>query len=430
MIDYSYFALQNPWWEDRNAIDRDDKLVEFDGLAYKYFPKEILNAKLRPGDINIITGPRQTGKSTAVKLFIRQLLNKKFSPASILFFSCDALSNQKEIIEVVREFNKLARSELKIIFLDEITAVDGWPQAVKWLADTGLLKDSAVFLTGSSSISFKKTGEFLPGRRGKGKDFHFLPVNFKEYLSLKKVSRSNINSAFEEFLLTGGFLRNINYGFTDENFQLYLATLRSELFKAGRKEDFLREVVRKILNSLSSQTSYTNVAEEAELGSKNTAVDYLAFLADSFFLKEVKAYDPHQKRVILKKNKKFYTVDPFLIWLFSGFVFGSENPARLPSLYRSADQKSKLIENFVATELYKSGVEFYFSQNSRELDFYLPKEKIAIEVKYKDKITSEDLKPLEIAPENFRKILVSKNTSETRGQVEIIPATFFSLGQK
>ncbi len=81
----------------------------------------------------------------------------------------------------------------------------------------------------------------------------------------------------------------------------------------------------------------------------------------------------------------------------------------------------------MATELYKNGAEFYFVQNSRELDFYLPKEKVAIEVKYKDKITSEDLKPLELAPDNFRKILVSKNTLETRGQVEIIPVALFSL---
>ncbi len=157
MIDYSYFALQNPWWEDKDAIDRDTKLVEFNGLAYKYFPKEILNARLRPGDVNIITGPRQTGKSTAVKLCIRQLLNKKFSPSSILFFSCDALSNQKEVIELVMEFNKLAGSGLKTIFLDEVTAIDNWPQAIKWLADTGLLKDSAVFRSSGFNPDFEKS---------------------------------------------------------------------------------------------------------------------------------------------------------------------------------------------------------------------------------------------------------------------------------
>lgn len=430
MIDYSYFSIQNPWWEDPDAISRDQKIVEFDGLPFKYYPKNILEAKLLPGDVNIITGPRQTGKSTAVKLYIRKLLEKKFSPQSILFFNCDALSDSKEVIYLVMEFNKMAGENLKAIFLDEITSVANWPQAIKWLADAGLLNNTAVFLTGSSSISFKKSGEFLPGRRGKGKDFINLPVNFKEYLSLKKIEYKKIDSKmlskvekpFEDFLLSGGFLRNINYGVTQENFQLYLATLRSELFKAGRKEDFLREVVRKILSSLSSQTSYTNVAEEAELGSKNTAIEYLSFLSDAFFLKEVKAYDPHQKRVILKKNKKFYAADPFIIWLFSSFVSGGENGLQWVDFYNASDQKGKVIENFIATELNKSGAEFYFSQNSRELDFYLPKEKIAMEVKYKDKITSEDLKSLEVAPNNFKKILVSKDTLEIRGNITIIPA--------
>lgn len=434
MIDYSYLAIQNPWWDNPLAVNQDEKLIEFESSKFKYLPQEILNLKSRPGDINIITGPRQTGKSTSIKLYIRHLLKNNFSAGSILFFNCDALSGQKDLTDLVMDFVSRNEKGETCIFLDEVTSVDSWPQGIKWLADSGLLKRSAIFLTGSSSISLKKHGEFLPGRRGRGADVAFLPITFADYLSLhgmKDIDQNFKNSGkikdrFDSYLLSGGLLRNINYGI-GENIALYLATLRSELFKSGKKEDFLREVVRKLLGSLSAQTSYTNIAEEAELGSKNTAIDYLSFLSDSYFLKETKFYEMHQQRVILKKNKKYYTIDPYFIWMFSAFVYGEEGFANYPARYHPPAEKSKLVENFIASELIKSKSEFYFYQNSRELDFILPKKRLTIEVKYKDRIVSEDLKSLEAIPPGYKKILVSKNTMEKRQNVHIIPAHLVTL---
>ncbi len=429
MIDYSYLAIQNPWWDDPGSINQDEKLIEFEASKYKYLPQQVLNLKFRPGDVNIITGPRQTGKSTAVKLYLRRLLKNGFPAESILFFNCDALSSQKDLTDLVMEFIGGRGAKSTGIFLDEVTSVASWPQAIKWLADAGLLKHSTLFLTGSSSISLKKHGEFLPGRRGRGADIVFLPLTFGQYLNLVGIKTADqnfkhsakIKSHFEDYLLTGGLLRNINYG-AKANISLYLATLRSELFKNGKKEDFLREVVRKLLNSLSSQTSYTNIAEEAELGSKNTAIDYLSFLADSYFLAETKFYDINQRRLVLKKNKKYYTVDPYFIFMFSAFVYGEEGFATYQKRYDSPAEKAKLVENFIASELVKSQAEFYFYQNSRELDFILPKNRLAIEVKYKHKITSQDLKPLQLAAPGYRKILVSKNTLAYRQGINIIPA--------
>jgi uncharacterized protein len=439
MIDYLYFQLQNPWWDNVGAIDKDEKIREFDRLKYQYQPQTILNTRSVPGDIHLITGPRQTGKSTAVKLYIRQLLKRKtLAPQSVIYFSCDALSGEKDVIDLVVEFNKLNNNQRAVIILDEITSVSNWTAGIKWLADTGLISKSTLFLTGSSSINLKKSGEYLPGRRGQGKDIKYLPISFYELLLIHKedVEKIPINHRrllfklrkmealvkkyHRDFLFSGGFLKNINYGLTENNNDLYIKTLKSELFKAGKKEDSLREVIRKILNSLTSQSSYTNIAEEAELGSKNTAIDYLNFLSDSFFLKEVKFYDLNRQKTILKKNKKFYTIDPYIVWLFEGFVSGNLNFALLHQLVG----ESAMAENFVASELVKSEEEFFFFQNSRELDFYLPKKGLGIEVKYKDKITSEDLKPLAATR---RKILVSKNTLAIRDDVIIVPVYLFPL---
>lgn len=435
MIDYTYVELQNPWWEDKDSIDEDEKIKEFSNLEYKYEPKSVLDLPLRKGDVNIITGPRQTGKSTAIKLYIQRLLRLNFPPKAILFFNCDALSNRQDIIDLIREYDKREDDSKKAIFLDEVSSVPNWSYAVKWLVEAGILKNSTVFLTGSSSIQLKKSGEFMPGRRGKGKDIYFLPIKFREFLSLKGIDIKKkglktlikIDRLFEEFLITGGFLKNINY--RSSNNDLYLQTLRSDLYKAGKKEDFLREVIKKILTSLSSQTSYTNIAEEAELGSKNTAIEYLNFLADSFFIKETKFYDISQKRVILKKNKKYYTTDPYLVWLFTSFFSGVLDFSAVEKFYNSPSEKAKLVENFIASELSKDKIDFYYFQNSSELDFYLPKEKLAIEVKYKERITGDDLKPVRMKaiPNNVKKIIVTKKQMEKIGDIYLLPAELVTL---
>lgn len=440
MIDYSYLTLQNPWWQNATAIDADDKIREFESLRFQYRPAQILDAPIRPGDITVITGPRQTGKSTGVKLLIRNLLLNRRNPKSVMYFNCDALSSEKDLIDLVVQYEKTVEPAQTVIFLDEISSVPNWPQGIKWLADAGLMKHAAIFLTGSSSINLKKSGELLPGRRGKGQDVRFLPISFADYLTLHDIridpvslsdtvhltqlmgEKHTLARHYRAFLQTGGFLRNINYGITEIGNDLYLKTLKSELYKAGKKEDHVREVIRKILSSLSSQTSYTNIAEEAELGSKNTAIDYLAFLADSFFLKETKCWDIDSRRVILKKNKKFYTSDPYLVWLFESFVTGNV------SLQQSMEviDESRLAENFVAGELDKNDHEIYYAQAASELDFYLPKLSLGIEVKYKNKITRDDI----AFPKACRKkILVSKQTFERQDDVLIIPVYAFPLLQ-
>ena len=101
MIDYSYLTLQNPWWRDAAAIEEDDKIKEFESLKFQYHPTQILDVKLRMEDITLIAGPRQTGKSTAIKLLIRKLIREKWNPHHLFYFNCDALSNEKDVIDLV-----------------------------------------------------------------------------------------------------------------------------------------------------------------------------------------------------------------------------------------------------------------------------------------------------------------------------------------
>jgi predicted AAA+ superfamily ATPase len=179
-----------------------------------------------------------------------------------------------------------------------------------------------------------------------------------------------------------------------------------------------------VINSLTSETSYANVAEEAELGSKNTAADYLSFLGGSFFLNELLFYSIPQKRVVLKKNKKYYPTDPFFLWIFQAFVTGNNDIERFYEQYLTSPLSTQLAENFIASELYKERLDSYFFKNSKELDFYIPSLGLGIEVKYKERIVSQDLTGLKPAK---HKVLVSKQTLERRGDIVILPVWLFGL---
>lgn len=455
MIDYSYLTVQNPWWSKKEAINADAKIRDYENSSIQYLPESIINMPLENRAVNIVYGPRQVGKSTAIKLLTRRLLDKTPS-RHILYFNCDCLDSRKDIIEVVSSFQDGIRTEpgrvpSHYLFLDEISSVNDWPYAIKWLVDSGFLSNSKMILTGSSSLSLKKSGEFLPGRRGRGRDVLFLPVSFLDYVRLSfpglritsrinsfsklvelarniSIEKINLKRAYEKFLLTGGFLKMIDLTVKKlpcfDVVELYKNTLRSELAKHGKKEMHARLILGKIIAALGSETSYANVAEEAELGSKNTAADYLKFFSDSFFLIETLYYNIEQKRFVLKKNKKYYPTDVFLLWIFHSFISGANDIEAFYRDYLGEPQSGRMAEAFVAGELNKQGLEFYYYRNRREIDFWVPSEESAIEVKYKNKITGNDMKGL---THGKTKIIVSKNTLEKRDDILIIPAHLFGL---
>ncbi|MDK2886456.1 MAG: uncharacterized protein PWP54_1014 [Thermosipho sp. (in: thermotogales)] len=95
-----------------------------------------------------------------------------------------------ELIEIIKiylqTFNN-SKKQMKYIFLDEITTIENWQYPIKFLVDIGLLDNSMLILTGSSSYDLKSSRERLPGRKGFGKDLVYLPISFREVLKTLKI---------------------------------------------------------------------------------------------------------------------------------------------------------------------------------------------------------------------------------------------------
>ena len=75
---------QNPWWIDPEKINEDSKVLESISKDFRIrytFPEENL----------LIIGPRQVGKTTYLKLFVRDLIGRGVDARQILYFSCEML---------------------------------------------------------------------------------------------------------------------------------------------------------------------------------------------------------------------------------------------------------------------------------------------------------------------------------------------------
>lgn len=456
-MDSDLLLRQNPWWSNVEAIDEEPRLKILKNMPLVWRPDFIEGINTKEDAVHILTGPRQVGKSTAVRLLIKELLlEKKINPRNILLYNCDILASPKEIVNTVLSFfDTIAPTGRKYVILDEVTAVPNWPNAIKWLIDNGHDKDCLYLLTGSSAINIKKSGEYMPGRRKKGKDIRLLPLCFKDYVklihpSLKTIDIKdtgikdlqsyyngvrlefrNLPSLFDNYLLHGGFLKPINEieqtgAISPETVEIYVSWIKGEVAKAGKREQVAKGILEKISLSLAAGLSYQGLSEYVDLGSHNTARSYLDFFIDSFIVEEVPFIEISQKKTAWRKNRKYYLADPFLIWISSLWTGGGDNIAGV--IKQAMEQPARsgvIIENVILNHLKKSGYgPAYGEVRGQEIDFYLEKKDIGIEVKFQRKITPTDVAAVKMLKKGF---CVSRDTlAEIDGTIAV-PANLFCL---
>lgn len=457
MIDNQLIYKQNPWWQRVESIEEDPRIAVLRTLPLVWNPPFILDMEVNSDAVHIITGPRQVGKSTAVRLSMRDLLLKKGAdPKNFLLFNCDIVSSPRELAELVLYFlDNVAVQGRKYIFLDEISAVEDWPNGIKWLIDQGKGDNCTYILTGSSSIKLKKSGEFMPARRGAGKDIILHPLSFREYVELagsklpacdifqssfREIQKfqsdvllkiPNIAELFRRYCLHGGFLKPINElhqkaMITTDTVDVYLSWFKSETAKDKKREQVARIVLEKVCKSLGTGLSYQALAEHMDVGSHNTARAYLDFFIDSFILHEIPFAEISQGRVAWRKNRKYYFSDPFLYWLSLLWNGGGDNIMEIfNKAVLDSEKMGPVMENIVEVHLGLRGLSpYYGAVRGQEIDFAVLDQDIGIEVKFQKRITPSDA----AAIKGFKNaVLISQDTLQEIDSIKVVPAYLFCM---
>ncbi|MBW9141021.1 MAG: ATP-binding protein [Candidatus Aramenus sp.] len=387
----------NPWWTSRELVNQSEYYKKYEASPIKWDVD--LNFSFEPFSLNFLFGPRQVGKSTALILLVKKLLNLVDNPRAVFYFSCDGLADYKELDEVISAYLKLKRREkinTSYIILDEVTFPKEWYRAIKSRIDKGDFKDDVLILSGSLSIKAKGEIETFPGRRGKGKTLIMYPLPFSEYVRLFGVNLPQgdldfvlkeyykhvgylpqLSKLFENYLASGGFPNAIKDFTYTGNVSLttisdLISSVIGDINKLRRSERFFKMTVKAIVEKASSAFSFHSLAKDFGVGTVKTAISYVDLLEKLFLLKVVEPVDPNLGEPILRKEKKFYFIDPLLYYAFSKWTI------------TKAPDETKLAEAVAVAHLARLFDVYYLRTNHGEVDIVVRKGErlVGFEVKY------------------------------------------------
>lgn len=452
-IDKSQLQSHNPWWLRQELILEDDKIKEFEKQKYKFWHSFYFDFPLKKDAIFTLRGPRQVGKTTLLKILIKKLLlEEKIQKEAVFFYPCDRISDYNQLYELLVEYLNFTRprtSKRLFIFLDEISFVKDWQRAIKELKDTAKFKKTTLVLTGSNILDLKYSSERLPGRRGEifKPDIKILPLNFAEFLEIikpgfKKISPEEvfqfyfpeIQKLFDDFLLTGGFLNNINQFYQKKFipsyiYEVYLNWIEGDLHKTGKSENTALRILERIFIHLGSSVSHYKIAKEAGLASYFTCEDYLDILEKMFVSISLNYFSCSEKKVDFKKNKKIYFSDSFIMSSILAKQEGFLDEAfSFSKRFLKEEFRPKIAEMLVCSQLKRYFDQFFYGRTGeKEIDF-VGKNKgkyFYYEVKYQKNFSKNDFSQIKQILPKEKIIIITKSYFEKEKNLLSIPLEIF-----
>jgi len=310
--------------------------------------------------IVLLTGPRQSGKTTLSKM-----LSNNFD-----YLNFDNPEHRLGLIE--RSWD---RSKDLIIF-DELHKLKNWKSWLKGIYDTEGVQPR-IIVTGSAKPDiYRKVGDSLAGRFFQ---FRLHPLDLKE---IKRINKpDNLQAVLDLLLDTGGFPEPYLEGSTT----FYNRWKRSHLDIILKQDIVDLENVREITSietliqllrkRVGNPVSYKSLAQDLQCSDK-TVKRWLTILENMYIIFRVGPFHRNIARSILKAPK-YYFYD-------TGQVIG-DSGIRLENLTACALLK----EIHYIEDCYGEQAHLYYlkTKDSREIDFFITRNEVPflmIEVKWAD----------------------------------------------
>jgi len=327
--------------------------------------------------IQIVAGPRQTGKTTAVVQALEKLnLPQRYVSADDPnFLSAEWLRNEWERARV------MAATGEAVFVVDEIQKIGDWSSVVKllWDEDSRMRVPLKVLLTGSSTLMLQKgLSESLMGR------FEVLYSPHWNYAECKDA----FGYSLDKFLFFGGYPGAAALIEDENRWARYIGTSIVEptishdilLIEQVRKPALLRSLF--ILGSAYSaqELSFTKILGQLQdAGNTVTLAHYLDLLGRAGILTGLQNYSGNVIRT-RQSSPRFMVYDTALMTYADG--------ANRRRLLDSATDRGRLIESAVGAYLLARGHEegfevYWWRERNIEVDFVIKKgaHLTAIEVK-------------------------------------------------
>ena len=326
----------------------------------------------------VFVGLRRAGKSYLMYQQIQNLLKEGHKVEEILYFNFedDRLVNLTvEDLDLIKVCYEELYAYRPIFFLDEIQIVQHWERFARRLAD----QKYRVYVTGSNAKML--SSEIATTLGGRFIVQNVYPFSFRECLKANNImveptwyfkNRAEIVRSFSEYFYYGG-LPELELVEGAEKRQ-WLSNLFNKIFFGDlitrdsiRNDLAMKVLIRKLAESVKQPSSFSRLSNiVSSAGAKTTTdtiIDYLEFLQATWLIFSLENYASKLAEKV--SNRKYYFIDNGLLNLFL------------------IDPVTSLLENLVAITLRKKYEdELYFYHQNIEVDFYIPAEKLAVQVSY------------------------------------------------
>ena len=347
---------------------------------YTVFPRQY---DIDSFPFQVFVGVRRSGKSFLLFQKMRQMLEIGRTWADMLYLDFEdtrldgfTASDFNLILECHQEMY----GKRPMLFFDEMQNIEGWQKFARNLAD----KKYNVFITGSNAKMLSR--EIMASLGGRFLPVEVYPFSFREYLSYRQIpfdelsltateSKGRFMSEYREYLIWGGLPESINLPVK----RSYLSSVYQKIYLGDiiqrngvSNPKLLQLMLKKMAESVMQPISYNRIAKILSSVSGKISVptvsNYVDFSEDAWLLLRLR----NIASAFTEKESvcKYYFIDNGLLSI------------------QLMDCETLLLENMVALSLFrkyghdKDNERVFFYNANIEVDFYVPDDKLAVQVAY------------------------------------------------
>lgn len=360
--------------------------------------------------VKILTGIRRCGKSTILKMIMRELQKRGVADEQIVSYRFDSMEYEgmsaKEMFSDIK--GHLCNGKKTYLFLDEVQEIKNWEKVINSLAAD---YDVDIYVTGSNSRMMSSEIEtYLTGRYIA---FRIYTLSFSEYLTFKKTYSElrEPHDELAEYIRLGGFPATHLQRYSEDEIytivrDIYNSTVFSDIVKRNqvRKVDQLERIVKFAFDNVGKTFSAKSVSNylksEKRTIDNETVYSYLEKLESAYILHRCSRYDIQGKE-LLKTQEKFYIADTSLRYSVLGYTQTSV---------------AAMLENVVYLELCRRGYSVNIGKtHDGEIDFIAQRQSEKIYVQVTKEISSQETEQREYSRlleirDNYPKYLLTTDS--------------------
>ena len=318
--------------------------------------------------IQVISGPRQVGKSTMVKQVLQEI------SIPYMFVSADNIDHTDtawigEMWATARARKKMAAAEEYLLVIDEVHKIDNWSEAVKkeWDEDTFNDLNMKVVILGSSRLLLKDgLTESLAGRYELIRMPHWSLAEMQEAFDL----------GIDQYIYYGGYPGGAMYINDERRWRKYI---KDSIVDPAIAKDVLRTkiIYKPALMKQLFELGCAYSSEELSLnkmlgqlqdaGNVTTLASYLTTLDESRLLCGLKKY--------ASDNARKYNSVPKLI-VYNSALFSVQSGIDFNRAYTTPKLWGRWVESAVGAHLLNQADEYdyrlyYWRVRDNEVDFII-----------------------------------------------------------